>query len=40
MEVDIKMLIIGTVDSKEEAEEITFIAKLWIVGQRMQKLEK
>ena len=32
------MLIVGQVDSKEEANEITFIAKLFVVGQRARLL--
>ena len=32
------MLIVGQVSSKEEASEITFIAKLFIVGQRARFL--
>jgi hypothetical protein len=32
------MLIVGQVSSKEEAMEITFIAKLFIVGQRARYL--
>ncbi|MBN1281022.1 MAG: hypothetical protein JXA00_05175 [Candidatus Thermoplasmatota archaeon] len=32
------MLIVGQVSSKEEASEITFIAKLFIVGQRARYL--
>jgi len=32
------MLIVGQVSSKEEANEITFIAKLFIVGQRARFL--
>jgi hypothetical protein len=32
------MLIVGQVDSKEEANEITFIAKLFVVGQRARYL--
>ena len=32
------MLIVGQVNSKEEASEITFIAKLFIVGQRARFL--
>jgi len=32
------MLIVGQVSSKEEANEITFIAKLFIVGQRARYL--
>ena len=34
----ITMLIVGQVSSKEEANEITFIAKLFIVGQRARFL--
>ena len=32
------MLIVGQVSSKEEASEITFIAKLFVVGQRARLL--
>jgi len=32
------MLIVGQVNSKEEANEITFIAKLFVVGQRAKEL--
>ena len=32
------MLIVGTINSKEEAKEIAFIAKLFVVGQRAQHL--
>jgi hypothetical protein len=32
------MQIIGQVSSKEEANEITFIAKLFVVGQRARLL--
>ena len=32
------MLIVGQVNSKEEANEITFIAKLFVVGQRARDL--
>ena len=34
----IVMMIVGQVSSKEEASEITFIAKLFIVGQRARFL--
>ena len=34
------MLIVGQVSSKEEANEITFIAKLFVVGQRARYLAK
>jgi len=34
----ITMLIVGQVSSKEEANEITFIAKLFVVGQRARHL--
>jgi len=34
------MLIVGQVSSKKEAEEITFIAKLVVVGQRARYLAK
>ena len=32
------MMIVGQVSSKEEAEEISFIAKLFVVGQRARFL--
>ena len=32
------MLIVGQVSSQEEANEITFIAKLFVVGQRAKEL--
>jgi len=32
------MMIVGQVDNKEEANEITFIAKLFVVGQRARDL--
>jgi hypothetical protein len=32
------MLIVGQVSSQEEANEITFIAKLFVVGQRARLL--
>lgn len=32
------MMIVGQVSSKEEASEITFIAKLFLVGQRARYL--
>lgn len=32
------MLIVGQVNSKEEANEISFIAKLFVVGQRARDL--
>jgi len=32
------MIIVGQVSSKEEANEITFIAKLFVVGQRARYL--
>lgn len=32
------MLIVGQVNSKEEYNEITFIAKLFVVGQRARYL--
>ena len=32
------MLIVGQVSSKEEANEISFIAKLFVVGQRARYL--
>ena len=34
------MLIVGQVSSKEEASEITFIAKLVVVGQRARFLAR
>jgi len=34
------MLIVGQVSSKEEANEITFIAKLVVVGQRARFLAR
>ncbi len=34
------MLIVGQVSSKEEASEITFIAKLFVVGQRARYLAR
>jgi len=34
----ITMMIVGQVSSKEEASEITFIAKLFVVGQRARFL--
>jgi hypothetical protein len=34
----ITMMIVGQISSKEEASEITFIAKLFIVGQRARFL--
>jgi hypothetical protein len=34
------MLIVGQVSSQEEAHEITFIAKLFIVGQHARQLAK
>jgi hypothetical protein len=34
----ITMIIVGQVSSKEEASEITFIAKLFVVGQRARFL--
>ena len=34
----IVMLIVGQVNSKEEANEISFIAKLFVVGQRARDL--
>ena len=37
-EILITMLIVGQVSSKEEAKEITFIAKLFVVGQRARFL--
>ena len=32
------MMIVGQVDNKEEANEINFIAKLFVVGQRARLL--
>ena len=32
------MLIVGQVSDKEEAQEISFIAKLFVVGQRARDL--
>jgi hypothetical protein len=32
------MLIVGQVSNKEEANEISFIAKLFVVGQRAREL--
>jgi len=32
------MIIVGTVSNKEEAKEIEFIAKLFVVGTRARKL--
>ena len=32
------MMIVGQVSNKEEANEITFIAKLFVVGQRARHL--
>jgi len=34
----ITMIIVGQVSNKEEANEITFIAKLFVVGQRARFL--
>jgi len=34
------MLIVGQVNNKEEANEITFIAKLFVVGQRARDLAR
>jgi len=36
--ISITMLIVGQVSNKEEANEITFIAKLFVVGQRARFL--
>ena len=36
----INMIIVGQVSSKEEANEINFIAKLFAVGQRARYLAK
>ncbi len=38
--VMIIMLIVGQVSSQEEAREITFIAKLFVVGQRARQLAR
>jgi hypothetical protein len=32
------MMIVGQISNKEEAKEITFIAKLFVVGQRARDL--
>jgi hypothetical protein len=34
------MMIVGQVANKEEAQEITFIAKLFVVGQRARDLAR
>ncbi len=34
------MMIVGQVNNKEEANEITFIAKLFVVGQRARYLAR
>ena len=34
------MMIVGQVSSKEEANEINFIAKLFVVGQRARSLAR
>ena len=34
------MMIVGQVSNKEEAKEITFIAKLFVVGQRARDLAR
>jgi len=34
------MMIVGQVTDKEEANEITFIAKLFVVGQRARDLAR
>ena len=34
------MLIVGQVSNKEEARDITFIAKLFVVGQRARDLAR
>ena len=34
------MMIVGQVSSKEEANEINFIAKLFVVGQRARDLAR
>jgi len=36
----VNMIIVGQVSSKEEANEINFIAKLFAVGQRARHLAK
>lgn len=40
MECDIKMLIIGSVQSKEEATELQFISKVIIVENRIRDIAK
>ena len=40
MAKEITMIIVGQVSSKEEAKEITFIAKLFVVGQRARVLSQ
>ena len=37
---DIEMLIVGQVSTKEEAEEIEFIAKAFLVGNRIRTISK
>lgn len=34
------MIIVGQVSTKEEAQEITFMAKVMVIGQRAQHLGK
>lgn len=34
------MMIVGQVNNQEEAKEITFIAKLFVVGQRARDLAR
>lgn len=34
------MMIVGQVSSKEEANEITFIAKMFVIGNRARLLSK
>jgi len=38
MEVDIKMIITGLISTKEEVEEIKFIAKIAVIANRFQNL--
>ncbi len=40
MRTEVVMMIVGQVSSQEEANEITFIARLFIVGQRARSLAK
>ena len=37
---EFEMLIVGQVSSKEEAEEIAFIAKIFLVGNRIRTISK